>query len=456
MNTSIETRAIEMSLSSNEAEQSVIGALLLQQDAFDRIHWLNPSAFFFANNRKIYNAICQLINDAKPVDVITVAEYLDENGELGNVGGVAYIGSLASNVPGAGNIKRYAEIVLERSTVRSLMAAVNEIQQDLQNPGSVEEKLQRAQALVMNITEKSQSSEPVFVGDLVADRINRFDDLMNGVIKNVGTGFNDLDRLLGGGLCNGDLIIIAARPSMGKTALAIQLAEKIQHKDAAALVFSCEMANGQIVDRLISAHSKISSDKLRTGDMQDEDINRLVHSAKTVKSLNMLVDDKTFNINSLRAKARTIKRKHGLSCVVVDYIQLLSGEGNNREQEVSGFSRGLKALAKELDIPVIALSQLSRKVEDRADKRPVMSDLRESGAIEQDADIIAFIYRDEYYNPDSPYKGTAEVNIAKHRNGKTGKVIFTFDGEHTTFLPFVGTLPEPRREAPKPRGFPDE
>jgi len=455
MNAPIEIQAMEMQMNSDQAEQSVIGSLLAHPDSFDRIHWLRPDSFFFANNREIYRSIYEMLSNGKPVDVVTVAEDMDSKGTLAKSGGLAYLIEINKNNPSSANVKRYAEIIVEKYTIRSLLAATHEIQQDLQSHGSIDEKLQRAQSAIMRITEKAQNSEPVFVGDLVAERINRFDDLMTGVIKNIGTGFVDLDKVLGGGINAGDLFILAARPSMGKTALAIQLAESIQNKDAAALVFSCEMANGQIVDRIISAHSKISSDRLRTGDMQDEDFNRLLLSTQSVKALNMLVDDKTFNINSLRAKARTVKRKHGLSVILVDYIQLLSGEGDNREQQVSSISRGLKSLAKELDVPVIALSQLSRKVEERHDKHPIMSDLRESGAIEQDADVIAFIYRDEYYNPDSHYKGMAELHIAKNRNGKTGRVHFTWDNDHTTFLPFIGSLPEPRREAPKPRGFKD-
>lgn len=440
-----------LELFSDSAEQAVIGALLTQPDAMDNIHWLQPQAFHFANNRAIYRAIASMISLGKAVDIVTVAEVLENEGVLEMAGGIAYIGSLAQ-LTSTANLKRYAEIVQERATLRSLLAAVNQIQDDIQSPGDIKAKLERAQSAVMAITETSQTSEPVFVGDLVPSRMERFDQLMQGEIKNAGTGFTDLDEILGGGLEVGTLNIVAARPSMGKTALAVQLAEHIQKPDAAALVFTCEMANGQIVDRLISGLSRVSSDKLRTGHMQDEDWTRLTAVIPKVQKLNMLVDDKTFNINGLRAKARTIKRKYGLSVIVVDYIQLLNGDGDNREQQVSSISRGLKAVAKELEVPVIALSQLSREVEKRANKQPVMSDLRESGAIEQDADTIMFIYRDEYYNTDSIYKGIAEIIIGKNRNGATGKVNLYFDKEHTRFGNFVGSMPEPRQQS-RSRGF---
>lgn len=423
---------------STEAEQSILGSILHDNNSFDSIHSLSASAFYDGGNAEIYRSITALIADQKPVDIVTLAEALEAKGKLKEVGGLMYLGDLAQCVGTSANIKRYAEIVQSKATLRNLMAAVNDIQQDLNNPGDVALKLERAQSAIMAITETTQTSEPQFVGDILPSRIERYDALMTGDIKTIGTGFADLDRKLGGGIENGWLVIIAARPAMGKSALAVQIAEHIQNKDAAAIIFSCEMPNAQIVDRLVSSMAKISSDKLRSGKFNDEDLDRLMVGSQRVKALNILVDDKAYTINSIAAKARTCKRKHGLSLIVVDYIQLLEGVGDIREQQVASISRGLKKLAVELDVPVIALSQLNRDLEKRGDRRPMMSDMRESGAIEQDADLILSVYQDEKYNSDSIDKGTAEIGILKARSGSTGKLRLTFVGEYTQFGDFAG------------------
>lgn len=445
-----------MELFNNNAEQSVLGALMIQADAFDQIHWLQPEMFHDFNHRYIFNCLKDMISNNRPVDIITVAECLENGKKLAQVGGLSYIGSLVTNSAGAANIKRYAEIIQEKFINRSMIAIVEEIKVDLHSAGNIYEKLNRAQTSILSITEKAETNEPQFVGDLLSARMERIDQAYQGNIKLVKTGLNDLDRQLGGGVENGALIIVAARPSMGKTSLAIQLAENIQIPEAPALVFTIEMVNGQVVDRLIATKSRISSDKLRTGNLNNEDWDKITNSMHRVKSLNILLDDKTHTLNGMRAKARSVKRKYGLSCIVVDYIGLMIEEGDSREQQISNISRGLKALGKELDVPMIALSQLSRKVEERTNKRPVMSDLRDSGAIEQDADVIMFIYRDEYYNPDSQYNGIAEINVIKNRNGATGNVITTFDKEHTQFFDFAGTLPEPKQIRPSRRGFNDD
>jgi len=445
-----------MELFSIQNEQSVIGALLVWPDSYDSVHWLKPSRFYDYGNREIFTTISTMMSESKAVDPITVADELERVGKLKSVGGIVYLDQLATSVSSAVNIRRYAEVVHERGMARDMMSAVNGIIDDLQNPGNIADKLNRAQASVMAITEQAQTSEPQFVGDLLLERIERVEQASEGKIKLIGTGLTDLDSAIGGGFQPGDLVIVAARPSMGKTALAVQICQEMQTPDAAALVFSCEMANGQIVDRMIAGAARVSSEKLRAGSLDTEDWDRLPYAIGKLKSLNMLIDDKAFTLNAIMAKARTIKRKYGLSAVMVDYIQLLEGVGDSREQQVAGISRGLKKLAKELDVPVIALSQLSRKVEERADKRPVMSDLRESGSIEQDADVIAFIYRDEYYNPDSPYKGTAEVIIGKHRNGRVGRVHLHFDGEHTRFGNHSGQFENVVPMQKKRRGFGDE
>ncbi len=420
------------------AEQSVLGSIIQDNSSFDLIHSLQASAFYDGVNADIFRAITSMMAEQKPIDVLTIAEFLDSKGKLSSVGGLSYIGSLAQSIGTSANIKRYAEMVQEKATLRNLMAAINSIQQDINNPGDIAVKLERAQSAIMAITETTQTSDPQFVGDILPGRFERYDALMQGEIKTIGTGLIDLDGKIGGGLESGALIIIAARPAMGKSALAVQIAEHISNSNGAAIIFTCEMPNAQIVDRLVSSHSRISSDKLRSGKFTDDDLTRLTVGSQKVKALNVLVDDKAFTINSIASKARTVKRKYGLNIIVVDYIQLLDGMGDNREQQVASISRGLKKLAIELDVPVIALSQLNRGLEQRSNKRPVMSDMRESGAIEQDADLILALYQDEKYNPDSLDKGTAELEILKNRSGATGRIRMTFIGEITRFGDYSG------------------
>jgi replicative DNA helicase len=421
-----------------QAEQSVIGSIIQDNNSFDLIHTLQASAFYDGTNAEIYRTICQMMAEQKPVDVLTIAEQLEAKGKLAHTGGLPYLIEVAQSIGSSANIKQYASMVQEKATLRNIQTAVSSIQQDLQSAGDISAKLERAQSAIMAITETTQSSDPVFVGDILPERFERYDALMQGLIKTIGTGLKDLDEKIGGGLEAGALVIIAARPAMGKSALAVQIAEHIQNQDAAALIFTCEMPNAQIVDRLISSHSKISSDKLRSGKFDDEDLDRLHVGSQKVKALNLLVDDKAYTINAIASKSRTIKRKHGLSIIVVDYLQLLDGSGESREQIVSAVSRGLKKLAIELQVPVIALSQLNRELEKRANKRPVMSDMRESGAIEQDADLILGLYQDEKYNQDSQDKGTAELEILKNRSGATGRIRLTFMGESVRFGDFSG------------------
>lgn len=421
-----------------QAEQSVIGAIIQNNESFDLIHSLKSTAFYVSANAEIFRAITEMMQERKPVDTLTLAEFLESKGKLKQVGGLAYIGSTAQQSAGSANIKRYAEIVQEKATLRALLAVVNAIQIDVNNPGDVAAKLERAQSQIMAITETNQTSEPQFVGDLLLNRYEHFDNLYMGNVQTIGTGLVDLDSKLGGGFEAGQMIVIAARPAMGKSALAVQLAEHIQTKEAAGLIFSCEMPNAQIVDRIISAHAKVASDTLRSGKFQDEDWEKLTASIPKIQAMNLLVDDKAFTVNAIASKARSVKRKHGLSVIVVDYIQLLEGIGDVREQQVASISRGLKKLAIELSVPVIALTQLNRGVEARTNRRPLMSDIRESGAIEQDADVIIAVYRDEEYNPDTTDKGTAELLILKNRAGKTSKLRTTFVGEITRFENFYG------------------
>lgn len=440
-----------------EAEQSVIGGLLLDNDAYDKIHTLKPNAFYQNDHIEIYRAIVEMLTERKQVDIVTLAEKLDAKSLLTQIGGVAYLASLAQNTPTAANIHRYADIVHEKFILRSLITISAKIQSEAYGLADVNTILDRAQSAMLAVSERNQNSEPQMVGDLLASRFEHFDQLYMGEIKANGTGLTDLDARLGGGFKGGQLIVLAARPAMGKSALAVQLAEHIQTKEKAGLIFSCEMPNAQIVDRIISAHAKIPSDVFQTGQFKDDDWDRLTSSLPKIQMMNLLVDDKAFTVNAIASKARTVKRKYGLGVIVVDYIQLLEGVGDIREQQVANISRSLKRLAIELDIPVIALTQLNRKVEERTNKRPLMSDIRESGAIEQDADVIIAIYREEEYNPDTTDKGTAELIILKNRSGKTSKIRTTFIGEQTRFSNFDGIhfIEQPKEFKHSKRGFND-
>lgn len=437
-NTRIKMDDLKLPPHNIKAEQSVIGGLLLDNDAFDKIHTLKPASFYQHDHAEIYRVISEMMLERKQVDIVTLAERLEAVGKLIEVGGIGYLGALAQNTPSAANIKRYAEIVQEKATLRNLIVIASKIQEEAYGLSDTNLILDRAQASIMAISENNQTSEPKQVATLLAERFNHFDDLYMGKLKLTGTGLADLDSKLGGGFKGGQLIVIAARPAMGKSALAVQLAEHMQTKEKAGLIFSCEMPNAQIVDRIISAQARVPSDVFQSGKFHDDDWDKLTSSIPKIEMMNLLVDDKAFTVNEIASKARNIKRKFGLGVIVIDYIQLLEGVGDIREQQVASISRGLKHLAIELDVPIIALTQLNRGVEARQNKRPVMSDIRESGAIEQDADVIIAIYRDEEYNPDTSDKGTAELLILKNRSGKTTRLRTTFIGEYTRFENFEG------------------
>jgi replicative DNA helicase len=435
-----------------EAEQAVLGGLLLDNGAWDKIGDVITAADFYrADHRTIFQHIAQLIEDNKPADALTVAETLERSGKLADVGGQAYIGSLALNTPSAANIRRYAEIVRERSIMRSLAAVGTEIADAAYNPQGKAASLliDEAEAKVFHIAEAGAKARQGFVkiDPLLTETVERIDVLYNRENKNdvigLATGFIDLDRITSG-LQQGELIIIAARPSMGKTALAMNLVEHaaLVEKKAAA-VFSMEMSGSQLAMRMIGSVGRFDQNELRTGNFREDDWPRLIDAVGKLNEAQIYIDD-TAGLNALevRSRARRLHRQcaeaGGLSLIVVDYLQLMSasrgGREENRATEIAEISRSLKGLAKELKVPVVALSQLNRSVESRQDKRPMMSDLRESGAIEQDADLILFIYRDEVYNPETTQKkGIAEIIVAKQRNGPTGVFNLTFVGKHTRF-----------------------
>ena len=422
-----------------EAESSVLGGLLLDNGAWDRVSdLLTEGDFYRYEHRMVFGAIGALINVTKPADVITVFEQLQSLGKAEEVGGLSYLNSLAQYVPSAGNIRRYAEIVRERSILRKLVSASDEISTNAFNPKGrpVAAILDEAEQKIFNIGEEGARTKQGFqaMNSLVVallDRVQEMADNPNDV-TGVPTGFYDLDRMTAG-FQAGDLIVLAARPSMGKTALAINIAEHVALNEGLPVaVFSMEMGAAQLAVRIVGSIGRIDQSHLRTGKLTDEEWPRLTEAIEKLRTISLHIDETAgLTSSELRANARRLSRQCGkLGLIVVDYLQLMSGsssEGENRATELGEISRGLKMLAKELQCPVLALSQLNRSVETRTDKRPMMSDLRESGAIEQDADIIMFIYRDEYYTKDACKEpGVAEIIIAKQRNGPTGVVKLTF------------------------------
>jgi replicative DNA helicase len=433
-----------------EAEQSVLGGLLLDNQAWDRIaDLLSESDFYRADHRLIWRHISKLIEHSRPADVITVSESLESTRELDGVGGLAYLGALAQNTPTAANIRRYAEIVRERAVMRKLAEVGTDIAETAYNPMGKEaaQLLDEAESKVFAISEEGARGKQGFLDmpPLLTQVVERIDMLYNrdnpSDITGVPTGFADLDRMTSG-LQPGDLVIVAGRPSMGKTSLAINMAEHVALEAGLPVgVFSMEMGASQLVMRMLGSVGKLDQHKVRTGKLADEDWRRLTDAVGRLNEAPIHIDETAaLNALELRARARRLHRQYGkLGLIVIDYIQLMSAssQGENRATEISEISRSLKALAKELNVPVIALSQLNRSLEQRPNKRPVMSDLRESGAIEQDADVILFIYRDEVYNQDSPDKGKAEVIIGKQRNGPIGTVTLVFQGEYTRFANFA-------------------
>ncbi|MFP3889193.1 replicative DNA helicase [uncultured Ralstonia sp.] len=434
-----------------EAEQSVLGGLLLDNAAWDRIaDFINEHDFYRYDHRLIFHNIGKLISQAKPADVITVYEQLQVAGKAEEVGGLAYLNALAQNTPSAANIRRYAEIVRDRGVLRQMVTIADEISAGAFNPQGrdVRQLLDEAESKVFAIAEEGARGQKGFleIQPLLTQVVERIDELYHrdnqSDITGVPTGFVDLDRMTSG-MQGGDLIIVAGRPSMGKTAFSLNIGEHVAVEQGLPVaVFSMEMAGTQLAMRMLGSVGRLDQHRLRTGRLLDEDWPRLTHAIQKMNDAQLFIDETpALNPMELRARSRRLARQCGqLGLIVIDYIQLMSGSGNgeNRATEISEISRSLKGLAKELNCPVIALSQLNRSLEQRPNKRPVMSDLRESGAIEQDADVILFIYRDQVYNPDSQDKGTAEIIIGKQRNGPIGTVRLTFLGEYTKFDNFTG------------------
>ena len=443
-----EIRSINLPPHSIEAEQSLLGGLMLENAAWDTIaDIIGENDFYRHEHKLIFRSASALINEGRPADIITVQEFLERNDLLETAGGFDYLVTLAQNTPSAANIRRYAEIVRERSVIRQLAEVGTGTARNAYNPQgkTADQLLDEAENQVFQIAESSARSKQGFLEmpDLLRQNIERIDMLYQrnnpDEVTGVSTGFTDLDKYTSG-LQSGDLVIVAGRPSMGKTAFALNIAENvaIQSKLPVA-VFSMEMGGTQLVMRMLSSVGRLDQSILKNGSLKDEHWERLNEAVTKLTDAPIFIDETAgLTALELRARARRLARRFNnrLGLIVIDYLQLMSGSGrsDNRASELGEISRSLKALAKELQVPVIALSQLSRTVEQRTDKRPMMSDLRESGAIEQDADLIMFMFRDEYYTKEqSQFKGLAECIIGKHRNGPTGRVFLTFMGQFTRF-----------------------
>lgn len=445
----LETESLKVPPHSVEAEQSVLGGLLLDELAWDRVaDILRKEDFYRHDHQLIFDAIGQLVEQNRPPDIVTAGEILERQGFLEEAGGTAYLANLANTTPTSANIAHYARAVRERSVLRSLIQAAGEISEDAFHPGehSVSEILDQAEQRIFRIADQSNQNRGGFapIRELLREGVERLDELFqrDDPITGLPTGFSDLDDKTSG-LQDSDLIVIAGRPSMGKTSFVLNMAETVcLQQGAPVAVFSLEMPREQLTMRLLASRARIDAHKMRNGNLHNDDWPKLTKAVGELSEAPLYIDDTpSLGPIEMRSRCRRLKREQGLGLVVVDYLQLMHGAGDseNRATEISEISRSLKALSRELDVPVLALSQLNRSLEQRQDKRPMMSDLRESGAIEQDADVIMFIYRDEVYHPDNPEtQGVAELIIAKQRNGPTGKVRLTFLDQYTRFESYAG------------------
>lgn len=423
-----------------EAEQSVLGSILLDKDAMISVsETLIPEDFYKEAHKVIYECMLKLYNSQSEIDLITLAEELRDQGYLDDIGGIPYITSLSTIVPTTSNIKYYVNIVKEKSIVRQLISAANDIiNLSYDSSAKVEDVLENAEKKIFDISQERTTNDFKQINQVLRDTYDMIEKLYTekNEVTGLTTGFRDLNKKING-FQKSDLLLVAARPAMGKTAFALNLVQNAALKgDASVAVFSLEMSKEQLVQRMLSSQSNVELKKIKTGKLNANDWPRIIEAMAVLSEAKIHIDDTPgIKISELRSKCRKLKIEKGLDLVLIDYLQLMEGEGNNesRQQEIAKISRSLKILAKELNCPVVALSQLSRAPEQRADHRPMLSDLRESGSIEQDADIVMFLYRDEYYNPDTERKNIGEVIVAKNRHGETGTVELVWFGEIQKF-----------------------
>lgn len=425
-----------------EAEQSVVGAMLMDKDAIlTAAEIVSGQDFYQSAYGVVFDSMVELFNEGKPVDLITLQERLKEKDVPPEIASLEFVRDLVSAVPTSANVKYYAQIVADKAMLRKLIKLNDEISNTCYaGKESLEAILETTEKSMFQLLQQRNTGEYVPIRQVVLNALDRIEKASKnkGTVTGIPTGFIDLDYKLSG-LQPSDLILVAARPSMGKTAFVLNIAQYVAFKkDRATAIFSLEMSKEQLVNRLFSLESQVDAQALRTGNMKDSDWEKLIEGAGIIGKSKLIIDDTPgISVSELRSKCRKYKLEHGLDLIIIDYLQLMTGSvgkrSESRQQEISEISRSLKGLARELNVPVIALSQLSRAVESRPDKRPMLSDLRESGAIEQDADVVMFIYRDEYYNKDSEYKKQAEIIIAKQRNGPVGTVHLAWLGEYTKF-----------------------
>lgn len=427
-----------------DAEKSVLGAILLDKDAIIKVaDIVSPEDFYEARHSLIYEAMLNLFEKRRPIDIVTLSEMLESAGKINEVGGSSYLAELVNGTPSAANIVHYAQICRDKSVLRRLISVAGNITElGFEEESDLSETLDKAEQSLFAVSQKFLKNKFIPISSALTEAFDRIDkihkDKDKGAIRGVPSGYSDLDNLTAG-FQKSDLIILAARPSMGKTSFALNLAEHAAIEEKIPVgIFSLEMSKDQLVDRLLSSQAGVDSWKLRTGNLSDDDFPKIGYAMGVLSEAPIFIDDSPgLNVMEIRAKARRLQMEHGLGLIIVDYLQLMEGRrsGNdaNRVQEISEISRSIKGLARELQVPIIALSQLSRAVEHRDNKRPQLSDLRESGSIEQDADLVMFLFREEYYNPETEKKGITEVLIKKHRNGPTGQMELFFNPAQMRF-----------------------
>ncbi len=423
-----------------EAEEALIGSVFIDNEGLLKIiDYISPADFYSPANGIIYDAIISLFNSKSPIDLVTVTDELEKRKELENIGGATYLSKVVNSVPTSSHINQYASIVRDKKILRDLIAAASEISGlGYDENEKVEIVLDKAEQALFGISQKSLRQNFIPLRNMLTETFDRIDHLHKnkGELRGVPTGFADLDFILGG-FQKSDLVILAARPSMGKTSFALSIALNIAcKKDTTVGIFSLEMSKDQLADRLISATAGVDAWKLRTGNLGEDDFPRIGEAMDILDRAPIFIDDSAnSSVMEMRAKARRLKMENNLGLIIIDYLQLMGSQGtDNRVQEISEISRSLKGLARELNVPVVALSQLSRAVEARPDKKPLLSDLRESGSIEQDADVVMFIFREDYYDRDTERKNIADILVKKHRNGPTGEVPLYFIGEQMKFV----------------------